>query len=84
MSAMQDPTLAAVWSAAVVHARASLVAVDAGELRASARQVEIWRATIAKAVAWGLACGPGCVTCGGLGQVDDGDRLCPERRGGAA
>lgn len=54
MSALQDPTLAAVWSAAVVHARASLAAVERGELRASARQVEIWRGTIAKAAEWGL------------------------------
>lgn len=55
VSAMEDPTLAAVWSAAVAQARTSLAAVEAGERRASERQVQIWRETIAKAQAWGLA-----------------------------
>lgn len=55
MTARQEPTLAAVWAASVAQAHASLAAVDRGELRASARQVDGWRDTIAKAQAWGLA-----------------------------
>lgn len=55
MSAGQEPTLAAVWVASVRQARMSLTAVERGELRASARQVDAWRQTVAKAQAWGLA-----------------------------
>jgi len=55
MSGLQDPTLAAVWAASVAHARAGLAAVEAGERRASTRQVQIWRDIIARAEQWGLA-----------------------------
>jgi len=55
VTARQEPTLAAVWAASVAQARASLAAVERGELRASERQQTGWRDTIAKAKAWGQA-----------------------------
>lgn len=55
MSAGQVPTLATVWPASVAAARASLAAVERGELRASSRQQEAWRQNIERAQSWGLA-----------------------------
>lgn len=47
MSAAPIASLGAVWTAMVDNARASLAAVERGELRASARQQARWRAILA-------------------------------------
>lgn len=52
---LSQPTLADVWAATVDAARDQLAAVERGELRASARQLEDWRQIITKAERWGLA-----------------------------
>lgn len=47
MSTAPIGSLGAVWTAMVDNARKSLAAVERGELRASARQQQRWRAIVA-------------------------------------
>ena len=47
MSAAPIASLGEVWTAMVTNARDSLAAVERGELRASVRQQQRWRAILA-------------------------------------
>lgn len=52
---LSEPTLVDVWRATVADAREQLAAVERGDLRASARQVEMWSHIVDRARSWGLA-----------------------------